>query len=144
MSDAWGVSWGSPSAWAASWALGVTPPVVVTTPAVGHGKHRRRVIIDDVIYEGTDAQIEEHLRFLLSQKKPRIAVKPQPKPERVELKAEPTIDLAPVVRIDMSRYERLIEDSYRHEDAFMRATLRAILKRYEDDEDDIEVLLLSL
>jgi hypothetical protein len=147
VADAWGSSWGTPSAWAVSWATGVTPAPTVVVAEVGHAgrRHRRRVIIDDVIYVGTDEQIEAKLWELVQARKPKRAKAEQKKARKaakpVELKGIP--DYVPQ-ELSLPRYEQLLADSYRHEDAFLSGMLKQMyLKFLEDDEED-SVLLLSL
>ena len=123
------------------------PPPAETPAAGGVGRHRRRrVIIDEVIYEGTEEQIEAKLWELLDAqreepppKKARKKLKAANKP--VALKADYT---PPPLVLNMPRYEQFVADSFRHEDVFLRSLLKAMIRRREEDEDDIEALLLAL
>lgn len=124
--------------------------VVVVTPAVtqevghGGGRRRRRVIIDDVIYVGTDEQIEAELwRLLQQRKKPAVQAKAPAKkkarPKKVELKALP--DRVIPQLIEMPRFEQMLTDSYRHEDAFLQAMLKKMLADYLDEEEVVMLML---
>ena len=140
MADAWGGSWGS--TWGVSWTRVTSTPTA--TPVGGGRGGRRRAIIDDVIYEGTEEQLEALLWDLLDQQRVEPAkTKPARKrknPKAVELKEE--LDyVAPPLYIDIPRFERFVAETYRHEDAFMRGLLARMLKQWQDEEDDIEALL---
>jgi hypothetical protein len=117
---------------------------VVVTPPVGHaGNRKRRVIIDDVIYLGTDEQIEARLWEILQQRKP----KKQPVKQRAKKQKKPVElknDYEPIpVAIDVPRFEQVLSDSYRHEDSFMQGMLHSMWQRFLEDEEDVEILLLS-
>lgn len=112
---------------------------------VGHagGRRKRQVIIDDVIYLGTDEQIEAKLWQLLQErKKPIKAVKQAPKKKAkkpVELRQD--YEPMPAV-IDMPRYEQVLTESFRHEDAFLQGMLYRMHQRYLEDEEDVAILLM--
>lgn len=142
MAPTWATSWGT--SWASSWGRTATPEA--ETPAVGGGRsRRRRHIIDGIIYEGTEEQLEALLWELLNKDRPEpVKTKPVRKrknPKPVELKRD---YVPPPLVLDLPKFEQLVADTYRHEDAFMRAMLKRMLKRWEDDEDDAEVLLLTV
>lgn len=119
----------------------ITP--VAPTVEVGHsgGRKKRQVIIDDVIYLGTDEQIEAKLWEIVQSRRPekkQIPKKKAKKAKPVELKQ----DYVPIpLQIDMPRFQQLVADTYRHEDAFQRAMLQRMIEMYLDEED-AEILLL--
>jgi hypothetical protein len=122
-------------------AGGVAPTPTPVIPAAGHaGRHRRRrLIIDEVIYEGTEEQLEAKLIEILQQRIEPPKKKPAKRAKKrvVQLTAEIPEFVMP--RFNMPRYEQLVRDS---QDAFLTAALHRLYQRHLDDEDDNEVLLL--
>jgi hypothetical protein len=94
-----------------------------------------------VIYEGTEEQIEAKLWELLQEQKAPVSQKIQAKPKQKKPVVLKAASPAPT-QIHLPRYQQLLADTYRHEDKFQAALLKAMLKRWQDDEDDIEVLML--
>lgn len=124
----------------------VTPTVTTPTQEVGGGRRRRRVIIDDIIYEGTEEQIEAKLWELLSAREEEP--KPQPVKKKARKKAKPVElknDYTPQpIYISLPKYRQLVSDSHRQEDMFLTALLRQMYRRYQEEEDDVEALILGL
>ena len=137
-------AWASGAWYGTAWYVPAAAPAA-TTPAVGGGRRRRRHIIDGVIYEGTEEQLEALLWELLDQqrepeKPAKVARKKlRAKKKPVELKADYTPQ--PVV-FDLPKFQQLVADTFRHEDAFLRAMLERMRRQWEEDED-VVILLLS-
>lgn len=145
MASSWASSW--LSSWGVSWG-GVAPPSPPASPAVGGGsakRRRRHYVIGDkhvIVDDRTDI---ETVVAALAQSEPAI------EPARVVRKREPVpaVDIAsdPVtvvpMRIDWAALDVLLRQSIRLEQPEVASVIREMMRRIEDDEDDVEALLLT-
>ena len=148
MASSWASSW--LSSWGVSWG-GVAPPSPPASPAVGGGsakRRRRHYVIGDkhvIVDDRTDI---ETVVAALAQSEPAI------EPAKVVRKREPVpvaeiapIEVAPVefvpMRIDWAALDVLLRQSIRLEQPEVASVIREMMRRIEDDEDDVEALLLT-
>ena len=146
MASSWASSW--LSSWGVSWG-GVAPPSPPASPAVGGGSAKRRrrhyVIGDKHVIVDDRTELEAVIAMLAATPKPAV------EPAKVVRKREPVpaVDIAsdPVtvvpMRIDWAALDVLLRQSIRLEQPEVASVIREMMRRIEDDEDDVEALLLT-
>ena len=121
---------------------------VVSAP-VGGGSakrpRRRHFVIGDKHVIVDDRTELEAVVAMLAQSEPAI------EPARVVRKREPVpaVDIAPdpvevvPMRLDWAALDTLLRQSIRLEQPEVIAVIRDLMRRYDEDEDDVEALLLT-
>lgn len=147
MADAWGGSWGS--SWGVSWGAGVTPPTPAQTggDGVSGGRQRRRARRREGYRQ----------RLLALQAEQLVAVEAAPKeavrrtiPRQVIREASAVLPkwmgwTEPAIEAALPRAVYIPAPLVRNFDADLVTAVLAYLKQLADEEeDDIEMLLLSL
>lgn len=123
--------------------------VEAASPAVGGGSvkrpRRRHYVIGDKHVIVDDRTELEAVVAMLAQSEPAI------EPARVVRKREPVpaVDIAPdpvevvPMRLDWAALDTLLRQSIRLEQPEVIAVIRDLMRRYDEDEDDVEALLLT-
>lgn len=127
---------------------GYVPPVVVDPPVVVGGglprKPLRTVTLRGKSYIGTEEEIESLIVELLedeSDEPVEVPKKSKKKQAPIEIEVE---EKEVPESINIPVYKALLKEAYREQDAWLTYTLKEILRRYEEEEDDIEIILWSL
>ena len=120
MADAWGGSWGNPSAWGVSWGSGAAPVATRTN------------------WDTSDPQFYDWWRKRAQEERQKLEIVQ----EAVEAQAEPPLREETIEAIEAaSSMDEIVNlDLFEHE----RATLRRMIRDYQDMLDEEEALLLAL
>lgn len=149
MADTWGTSW--QGAWALSWARSGTTPQTPPAKAPGAGSSKRQSKkrwwqVGDKLYFGTKVQIADALDVFIRQQEgvavemPELPSKPAQATPKTDAVITPLPDLA-FDAIDWAPIWRLY--ALQKDWELARAWEEAIRRRM-DDEDDIEMILLTV